>query len=75
MGAWGIQHWLILLVIVLLLFGGGGKISSLMSDFGKGLRSFRKGMAEEEAANKPAEPKRVEVAAAEVIDEKSKAAH
>ena len=48
MGAFSIWHWLIVLVVVLVLFGGGGKISRLMGDFGKGLKSFKKGMKEEE---------------------------
>ena len=49
MGTFSIWHWLIVLVVVLVLFGGGGKISRLMGDFGKGLKSFKKGMKEEEA--------------------------
>jgi sec-independent protein translocase protein TatA len=49
MGAFSIWHWLIVLVVVLVLFGGGGKISRLMGDFGKGLKSFKKGMKEEDA--------------------------
>lgn len=35
---------IIILVIVLVLFGGRGKISALMGDFGKGLKSFKKSM-------------------------------
>jgi Sec-independent protein translocase protein TatA len=31
-----------------LLFGGRGKISSLMGDFGKGLRNFKTGMSGDE---------------------------
>ena len=53
MGSFSIWHWLIVLAVVLILFGGGGKISKLMGDFGKGLRSFKKGLNEEGAeANK-----------------------
>jgi sec-independent protein translocase protein TatA len=48
MGTFSIWHWLIVLVVVLVLFGGGGKISRLMGDFGKGLKSFKKGMKEED---------------------------
>jgi len=48
MGFTGIWQWVIVLVIVLVLFGGRGKISGLMGDFGKGLRSFKKGMKEDE---------------------------
>jgi sec-independent protein translocase protein TatA len=47
-GAFGIWQWVIVLVIVLLLFGGRGKISSLMGDFGKGLRNFKTGMSGDE---------------------------
>lgn len=47
MGSLSIWHWLIVLAVVLILFGGGGKISKLMGDFGKGLRSFKKGLNEE----------------------------
>jgi sec-independent protein translocase protein TatA len=48
MGSFSIWHWLIVLVVVLILFGGRGKISQLMSDFGKGLKSFKKTMREDE---------------------------
>ncbi|MHA1597312.1 MAG: twin-arginine translocase TatA/TatE family subunit, partial [Alphaproteobacteria bacterium] len=47
MGAFSIWHWLIVLAVVLVLFGGKGKISALMGDFGKGLKSFKKGMKDE----------------------------
>lgn len=48
MGVMGIWQWVIVLVIVLVLFGGRGKISGLMGDFGKGLKSFKKGMKDGE---------------------------
>ncbi|MBP5856924.1 twin-arginine translocase TatA/TatE family subunit [Marivibrio halodurans] len=41
MGTFSIWHWLIVLAVVLLLFGGRGKISQIMGDFGKGLKSFK----------------------------------
>lgn len=50
MGTFSIWHWLIVLVVVLVLFGGRGKISSLMGDVGKGIKSFRSGLKEGEAA-------------------------
>ena len=51
MGGWtGIWQWVIVLVIVLLLFGGRGKISQLMGDLGKGLKSFKKSMQSGEDA-------------------------
>ena len=48
MGTFSIWHWLIVLAVVLLLFGGRGKISQLMGDFGKGLKSFKSNMKEDE---------------------------
>ncbi|MEO1251229.1 MAG: twin-arginine translocase TatA/TatE family subunit [Pseudomonadota bacterium] len=48
MGAIGPWQIVIILVLALLLFGGGGKISSLMGDFAKGIRSFRKGLQEDD---------------------------
>ena len=47
MGGLSIWHWLIVLAVVLLLFGGGGKVSDLMGDFAKGIKSFKKNMADE----------------------------
>ncbi|HEV7246738.1 MAG TPA: twin-arginine translocase TatA/TatE family subunit [Shinella sp.] len=49
MGSFSIWHWLIVLVVVLLLFGRG-KIPELMGDVAKGIKNFKKGMSEEEAA-------------------------
>ena len=48
MGTFSIMHWLVVLAVVLLLFGGRGKISSIMGDFGKGLRSFKTGLKGDE---------------------------
>jgi sec-independent protein translocase protein TatA len=74
MGAFSIWHWLIVLVVVLVLFGGGGKISRLMGDFGKGLKSFKKGMKEEEAASddKTKEPKTLNSEAADTAEASDK---
>lgn len=47
-GSMSIWHWLIVLVVVLLLFGGGGKIPRLMKDLGTGVKSFKKGLKEED---------------------------
>lgn len=47
MGATSIWHWIILLVVVVLLFGSG-RISSVMADVAKGIKSFKKGMAEDD---------------------------
>lgn len=48
MGAMSVWHWLILLAVAAILFGGGGKISSIMGDVAKGVKSFRKGLADDD---------------------------
>lgn len=50
----GISIWqiLIIAVVVVLLFGRG-KISELMGDVAKGIKSFKKGMAEDDTADAP----------------------
>lgn len=48
MGSMSITHWLILGLIVLVLFGGSGKISGMMGDLAKGLKTFKKSMAEDD---------------------------
>ena len=52
MGFTSIWHWIIVLVVVLVLFGGRGKISSLMGDFGKGLKNFKKGVSSDDDEQK-----------------------
>ena len=47
MGGLSLFHWIIVLAVVLLLFGRG-RIADIMGDFGKGISSFKKGMAEVE---------------------------
>jgi sec-independent protein translocase protein TatA len=49
MGTFSIWHWLILLLIVMLLFGRG-KISEIMGDVAKGIKSFKKGMSDDTEA-------------------------
>jgi sec-independent protein translocase protein TatA len=49
------SHILIVLVLFVLLFGRG-KISELMGDVAQGIKSFKKGMAEDEA---PAEEPKI----------------
>jgi sec-independent protein translocase protein TatA len=62
MGTFSLWHWLVVGLVVLLLFGGG-RISSAMGDVAKGIKAFRKGMAEDDtpapaqpAAATPAQP-------------------
>ncbi|MGE4483034.1 twin-arginine translocase TatA/TatE family subunit [Acidocella sp.] len=57
MGGLSIWHWLIVLVVALLLLGGRGRVSAMMGDLGKGIKSFKQSMAEEEADKKPQDAK------------------
>lgn len=57
MGSIGPVQLLIIAIVILVLFGRG-KISEMMGDFGKGVKSFRSGMNEEDEAH-VAEAKRL----------------
>lgn len=60
-----VPGWVQIAVVVLLavlLFGGRGKISSIMGDFAKGIKSFKRGMKDEDEA------KAVERSAEDPID-------
>ncbi len=50
-----LPHLIILALVVLVLFGRG-RISEMMGDFGKGIKSFKQGMADEASAQPPAQP-------------------
>jgi sec-independent protein translocase protein TatA len=57
-GGFSLFHWLVLGVLILLLFGRG-RFSEMMGDVAKGLKSFKKGLTEDEetgTARHPAEP-------------------
>ena len=49
MGSLSIWHWIVVIAVVLLLFGRG-KISDLMGDVAQGIKSFKKGLSEDEKA-------------------------
>ena len=53
MGFGSIWHWIIVLIVVLVLFGRG-RVSEIMGDFGKGIKSFKQGMSDD--ATPPAPP-------------------
>lgn len=57
MGSMSLVHWLIVGIVILLLFGKG-RFSAMMGDVAKGLKSFKKGMAEDDEI--PAAPRRIE---------------
>lgn len=47
MGGFSIWHWLIVGIVILLLFGKG-RFSDMMGDVAKGLKSFKKGISEDD---------------------------
>ena len=57
MGSFSIWHWLVVGIIVLLLFGKG-RFSDMMGDVAKGIKSFKKGMSEDDEPAAP--PRRIE---------------
>jgi len=48
MGSVGPLQLVLLVLVALLVFGGRGRISSIMGDMAKGIRSFRQGLNEDE---------------------------
>ena len=66
----GLGFWQILLIVLLLvLLFGRGKISDLMGDMAKGIKSFKSGLSEEEDEEKPV----IEHKTAEPVSEDSAA--
>lgn len=57
MGGLSLIHWLVFGVVAILLLGGG-RFSNMMGDVAKGVKNFKKGMAEDDDV-KP-EPNRLE---------------
>lgn len=56
-------HILIVVALIVLLFGTG-KISDLMGDVAKGIKSFKKGLADDDETVAKSEPKIIEGGAA-----------
>jgi len=63
MGSLSIWHWALVILVIMLLFGRG-KISDLMGDVAKGIKSFKKVMADDEPASAADETKSIEQQAA-----------
>jgi sec-independent protein translocase protein TatA len=59
MGSLSIWHWALVILVVVLLFGRG-KISDLMGDVAKGIKSFKKGMADDEPETAQGDKKSLE---------------
>jgi sec-independent protein translocase protein TatA len=72
MGSLSIWHWALVILVVVLLFGRG-KISDLMGDVAKGIKSFKKGMADDEPQSAQGEPKSLEQAADATVKPAEKA--
>ena len=51
-------HLIFFAIVVLILFGRG-RISEFMGDFGKGIKSFKQGMADESQPQPPAPPAQI----------------
>ena len=47
MGSFSLIHWIILGIVILLLFGGN-RFSAMMKDVAQGLKSFKKGLSEDD---------------------------
>ena len=58
MGGFSLWHWLVVGLVVLLLFGRG-RFSEMMGDVAKGLKTFKKGMAEEDELHGPTPPRQI----------------
>ena len=54
MGGFSLWHWLVVGLVILLLFGKG-RFSDMMGDVAKGIKSFKKGMTEDEEAQAAAQ--------------------
>lgn len=64
MGFGSIWPWLIVLAVVLLLFGRG-KVSGLMGDVAQGVKSFRRGLSDDDDAG---EARKIEQSSAEPVN-------
>ena len=73
MGSFSIWHWMVVLLVVMLMFGGRGKISELMGDFAQGIKSFKKGMAEDDTAKNEPDPKSIDHQSTAAADLKRRA--
>lgn len=58
MGGLSIWHWLVVAIVIMLLFGKG-RISEMMGDLAKGIKSFKQGLADDDE-RPAADPKRID---------------
>ena len=71
MGNVGIWQLVIVVVVVVLLFGRG-KISGLMGDVAQGIKSFKKGISEEDEPAETDDQKNLEQKSDTVVAEEKK---
>ena len=65
---------ILIVVVLLVLLFGRGKISELMGDVAKGIKSFKKGIAEDETqANDAAAAKTIDHTPSETVSDTAKA--
>jgi sec-independent protein translocase protein TatA len=55
MGSFSLSHWIVVALVVVVLFGRG-RVAETMGDFGKGIRSFRRGLSEGDVEDSSSEP-------------------
>jgi sec-independent protein translocase protein TatA len=70
MGSFSIWHWLIVLLVVVLLFGTK-KLRNVGGDLGSAIKSFRKGLQEEDPGKLESENKEAQPAPSEAKREQS----
>ncbi len=64
---WSPLQLILILLVVVLLFGKG-KISDVMSDVAKGIKSFKKGLSEDDSQPASPQPTQTSAAAPKPID-------
>ncbi|WP_321340523.1 twin-arginine translocase TatA/TatE family subunit [Breoghania sp.] len=66
----GLSVWQILIIaVVAILLFGRGRISDLMGDVAKGIKSFKKGMAEDD--DEPSDGKTIEHQASDTVSQET----
>ena len=70
MGSLSIWHWLVIGAVALLVFGGKGKISDIMGDVAKGVKAFKKGLADDDKPADKTDPRALENQSTSPVDAK-----
>lgn len=59
MGGLSPWHWMVIVFVALLLFGGRGKLSGVMGDAARGIRTFRDELKDTKPATEDAAPSQI----------------